>query len=420
MFHNPTGIEQNPKLGYYKVADQIFYSKPAAYIYGTQHKILPTWNFNDVEYARHDWTQEPETDLRELYKQRALQIREKYDYIILNCSGGADSTTTAFSFLLNGIHLDEIVFKYPKIGEKDQAGDPWDTRCENTLSEWNFAGKPLFDWIKINYPNTKLRLHDFGEKMLEQQNTRDESWIFQTQNYFQPTHADKHDNFYIDDHVKLYDSGKKICLLYGIDKPKIAIVDDQWYCYFQDTPANYANPYVGSYSNLTTELFFWTPDLPQISIKQAHVIRHWFTLPENRHLQYLILHAFKNPIQRTAYESVIKPIIYPDYDPITWQTAKSVKGFDCEMDQWFFTNFKDTRLFNVWEAGIELLIDKIDPTYFSYQMGKPFGLSNCLSKFYHIGDNTCANDPVFLNRSHSLSFGPYIAIQDKKLKKISL
>jgi hypothetical protein len=30
------------------------------------------------------------------------------------------------------------------------------------------------------------------------------------------------------------------------------------------------------YTNIHTEFFYWTPDLPEIVIKQSHMIRRWF------------------------------------------------------------------------------------------------------------------------------------------------
>ena len=98
-----TGIEQNPRLGYYQVSDKIFYSKPEALIEATRVNHWPEWKFNIKTYAGLDWAQEPAQDLRELYRRRAQQLRDQYDYIRLECSGGSDSTTVAFSFLLNGI-----------------------------------------------------------------------------------------------------------------------------------------------------------------------------------------------------------------------------------------------------------------------------------------------------------------------------
>ena len=100
------------------VRDKQFFTKPQALVEATKSGHFPEWHFNRPVFEKIVWDQEPETDLRLLYRLRAQQLREKYDWIRVEASGGGDSTTAIFSFLLNGIHLDEVVFRYPKTGEK--------------------------------------------------------------------------------------------------------------------------------------------------------------------------------------------------------------------------------------------------------------------------------------------------------------
>jgi len=56
-----------------------------------------------------DWTKEPKESFKELCRQRAEQIRDTYDYVIVYFSGGSDSTTVMNAFLDNGIKIDEVV-----------------------------------------------------------------------------------------------------------------------------------------------------------------------------------------------------------------------------------------------------------------------------------------------------------------------
>lgn len=413
-------IEENPKLGFYKVNGRTFYSKPEAYIYATETDQQVAWHFNTSVYSKLDWTVEPELDIRELYRLRAQQLREKYDYIRVEASGGGDSTTAIFAFLLNGIHLDEVVFRYPKQGEKGVSADPFTTKADNTLSEWHYAAKPLLDWISVNYPAVKITVHDYSEDMLAEENTRDESWVFTTRDWFQPGHGNKHTHFGTNEHKDLAESGKSICVLYGVDKPKITIVDDGWYSYFIDLYANHPNPVSGGYTNITTELFYWSPDLPEISIKQAHMIRRWFDMPQNHHLRHLVNE--QDPNRRTAYEFIAKSIIYPDYDLQTWQTSKPTNSFYNEMDHWFYTNFKDTNLYAAWEKGLQFLVDKIDPKYFYYQLGKPVGLGMQRSSLYYIGPATTINTgPSFPNRAVATTKNIGVSIvKDKRIIRTTI
>lgn len=389
-------IEQNPKLGYYTVGNDRFYSKPMALIKATETKVFPEWNFNNAVFDSVNWLAEPATPLRELYKLRAQQLRDRYDYIRLEFSGGADSTTALYSFVNNKIHIDEVVFRYPKTGEKNVCDDPFNYKPENTLSEARYAAYPVLHWLSTAAPNTKITVHDYSENMLN--NVYDESWVLRTKDYFQPGHIFKHSALGHDKHRHQADSGKKICILYGVDKPKICIKDQKWYVYFIDIIANHAVTDAGDYNNITTEYFYWNADLPELLIKQAHMIRRWFDLNDNSMLQYVCRWPNYSYAHRNAYESILKPLIYPDYDPTTFQTSKATNSFYNEMDFWFYQNFSHTQQHRVWRAGLDYLTATIDPKYFNYEMGKPVGFVGFISPFYCIGNASFVetNRNVFL------------------------
>jgi len=389
-------FEQNDKLGFYQFGESKFHNKVVALVEGTKQNQFPEWNFNRDLFDKIDWAAEPNIDLKELYRQRAQQLREKYDYIRLEASGGGDSTTVAYSFLLNGIHLDEVVFRYPKKGEKNVTDDPFNTKPENTLSEYKFAAQPLLHWIATNYPKTKITVHDYSEDMLA--SSHDESWVYTTRDFFQPGHPFKFTVDAVDSHKDVLNQGKTVCMLYGIDKPKVCIKDKKWYLYFMDIQANSANPVIGEYTNATNEYFYWTPDLPELLAKQAHVIMNWFNLESNKNLQHLVRWPNYSFAQRTTFEHIIKPLIYPDYDQTTFQTGKPTNSFYNEMDFWFYTNFKDTHTYNVWQAGLQHLTDSIDAKYFNYELGKPVGLVGFISPFYYLGE------AKFEDPGHNLHF----------------
>jgi hypothetical protein len=319
-----------------------------------------------------------------LYKLRAKQLREKYDYIRLEFSGGGDSTTVLYSFVNNGIHIDEVVFRYPKAGDKNVSDDPFNTKPENTLSEAKYAAHPVLHWLSTASPMTKITVHDYTENMLGMK--YDESWVLKTKDYFQPGHAFKHDPTGHIDHKRLADTGQNICILYGVDKPKLCIKDKKWYAYFIDIMANHSVGNFGDYTNFTNEYFFWSPDLPELFLKQCHMVKNWFDIPQNKHMQYVCRWPNYSYTHRTTYEHLIKPLIYPDYNPETFQTSKPTNSFYNEMDHWFYTNFKDTTPYNIWKAGLEYLTTNIDLKFFNKEMGQPVGFVGFLSPFYYLGD----------------------------------
>jgi hypothetical protein len=413
-------FEKNPKLGFFTVGPEIFYSKPEAYIYGTKTNQHPSWHFNDIEFAKFNWTVEPEVDIRELYRLRAAQLREKYDYIQIEASGGSDSTTAIFSFLLNGIHLDEVIFRYPEKVDKNLTDDPFNISPENTLSERQFAAEPLFKWINTNFPKVKTTTLDYSDQLFSGSSMKDESWIFDTQSWIQPAHSIKFKRDSKEQKI-LEDSGKTICVLYGVDKPKLALINNQWYLYFMDLQANCPSPVIGEYTNVTTELFYWTPDLPELVCKQAHLVKSWFDMPQNNNLKHLVKYPLKNSNHRTSYENIAKGIIYPDYDQNTWQTAKPLYNAFSEMDTWFHVNMKDTTFYGAWESGVKFLIDNVDSKYFQYQSGTPDGLHVCKSKMYYLGsENTkYAPTPAMINQDY-VKTEMIETVVNKKLVRINI
>jgi hypothetical protein len=378
-------LEQNPKLGFYTVGQTKYYSKIQALLEATKINQFPHWNFNNEIYGSQLWTEEPESNLKQLYYIRAQQLRDTYDYIRVEASGGGDSTTVIFSFLLNGLHIDEIIFRYPSSGDKNLTPDPFNFRSENHLSEYEYATKPLLNWVKTNYPRVKITVHDYSADMLKNPMT-DDLWISSSKDFLQPAHVVKFTNYQTVEQSILADTGKKLCILYGIDKPKLCIRDGKWYAYFVDFQANYANPDMGDYTNITNEYFFWSPDLPEIVIKQVHSIKNWFDRSDNRHLQHLATWPNHSMSQRTAYEHIIKPLIYPDYDPTTFQVGKPGSNFYSEMDQWFYKNFANHQLYQIWQAGIKFAETHIDDKYFNKEFNRKIGFVGFLSPFYYVGE----------------------------------
>lgn len=382
-------LETNPKLGYYTVGNKIFYSKPQMLLESTKTGHFPTWNFNNEVFNAIDTTIEPGIDIRALYKIRAQQLREKYDYLRLEFSGGADSATVLMSFINNGIHLDEIVCRHPEKGSKGLEPDAKNTNPENILTEFEYAAKPYLQYVATHHPEIKITVHDFSENIINYKG--DESWIYSAKDYLHVEHTFKHDPLATKDHLNLAEGGKRIGIIYGIDKPKLCIKDGHWYFYFMDIMASHAQNVTGLYNNISTEYFYWQPDLPELIIKQAHIVKNWFMQPQNQHLQFLLRWPNHSVSNRTTVESLIKPLIYPDYNPTTWQATKSTTTFYAEMSYWFFKNLSDTHFHKAWQAGMDHIIKHVDPKFFTYKLGNPVGFVGFLSPFYDLGPANYTN-----------------------------
>jgi hypothetical protein len=95
------------RFGFYQVGNFKTFSKMEAIELQQATGIHPHWNFNEEVFKAYDWTQEPPESLWELYTKRARQLREKYDYLVLNFSGGPDSHLMIRAFLENNIPFED-------------------------------------------------------------------------------------------------------------------------------------------------------------------------------------------------------------------------------------------------------------------------------------------------------------------------
>jgi hypothetical protein len=93
------------KHGYYLVDGIKTFSKFEAWQHARDAGISSEsirFDFNSDLFSTIDWSIEPSESLDKLYANRARQLREKYDYIVLVYSGGIDSHVALQSFLKNG------------------------------------------------------------------------------------------------------------------------------------------------------------------------------------------------------------------------------------------------------------------------------------------------------------------------------
>ena len=383
---NGLNFEPNKKLGYYLVDGDIYYNKYQALLEATKKKARVQWYFNEDVFIRYPWHVEPEQSLEELYRKRAQDLRDQYDYIRLECSGGSDSVTVAYSFLLNGIHLDEIIFRYPKKSDKDYVGNAWDLRSQNMLSEWQFATKPLLDWIATNYPAVKITVYDFTEDLLSN-NGKDQSWIFSTRHYLQPSHVYKYSAVGSLEQKRLAEKNLRVCVLWGVDKPRVCVKDKKWFFRFNDGQASHSDQTVGEYTNVTNEFFYWSPDACDLLAKQAHTIKRWFEQPEHASMQHVMHWPNHNFTNRTVYEQVVKSLIYKNYDCETFQTAKPTNNIWNEMDNWIHHKFNQTDSYKIWQAGIDFLVDNLDPAFVRYLDGRPTNIIMYETPLYSFADS---------------------------------
>lgn len=378
----------NIKNGYYTVGDKIFEKKVLAVYHASQTNQKIKWTWNDEKMATVDWTTEPDLSLDELYKLRAQQIRDEYDYVLIFCSGGADSTNVLQSFLKNNIHVDEVVAGAPLSGLSRWDWNNVDYSASNTISETKFAQLPLMEYVQKNFPKTKVTIHDYFVDML---NYKEDEWLIDSGDYIHPTFAARY-NLQRDDYAylrKLADSGKKIALVYGIDKPNLGKDSENLYIVFNDQLICNGVKSI-DHNNIQVELFYWSPDFIPLLVKQGHVVSKWICKPENeKFLTHAVISKTTNVGDinwgRNVYERKIIPFIYPSLHYSSFQCKKPTVAFMGEHDAWFPILHSDTVARNMMVSDYKNFIDSVDLQFIVKNPIGQFGGFNKHFKYYKLG-----------------------------------
>jgi hypothetical protein len=334
------------RFGYYEVGDYRTYSKYDAITTSENTGKKIHWNFNDEAFSCYDWTVEPSDSLPELYRRRAQQIRDKYDYIVLCLSGGADSHNALMSFIKNGIHLDEILTYHCREGDK---GD--ETTFQN--AEPFKVAIPFGKMLTDKFPQIKQRIVDMTDMMLRFWRDRPEAkfdFIYYG-NACTSAHTFTRGDlkYYVEDYRKMIESGKKLCLIHATDKPSVVYENNQWHARFYDNVDHSVPPNLQMYNreNEHDEFFYWSPDLPELIIKQCHLLKKYFSIPENTEKiknfprfnqwghEFSLGQSYYKGLRLT--NEIIKSVIYPYWTFDTYSNEKSPSGLMFTLrDNWFY------------------------------------------------------------------------------------
>ncbi len=383
----------NKKLGYYLVNGIEFDSKIKALTYSTQTNSYPQWIFNDKEYQSYDWSKEPELSLDALYDQRVRDLREKYDYLILSYSGGADSHNILSSFIRQGIHLDEIVVNTMERGNKKSTTiSTNNVAATNAAAEHDLQTVPRLKEAAKLIPNTKITICDLTDYLFEYlEDKGDESWVFDKREGLNPAGMTRFNYLHFSDIRKQFDKDKSFGIIMGIEKPRCYILKNKLFVSYADRATNITTvaEHFKEYPNSTVEFFYWSPDALDIQCKQIHTIKKWLeAFPEYQYLwdAEKELASDKAFITiRLHHERLLRPILYTTWDNQWYQADKALNDWYSEFDQWFFDDHYNSKAGHIWKAGIDYVVNSLGEFIREGEDGKIDGLIP-FSKRYLIGE----------------------------------
>jgi len=353
---------QNPELGYYQVGTVKHASKISALIDGTVRNIHPEWHFNNDIFDNYDWSVEPTESLQELYRQRAREIRERYDYIILMYSGGSDSQTVLDSFLQNNLHVDEVVVIHPGSLENTYTPDNTNYDPMNVLSEWDFTMKPKLQLLAQHHPKIKITTYDWSKNLSD--HVVEDGFILDRGHNLSP-YTYLRNNYYLVDSIKsAVEKYSRAVILMGVDKPRICFHENAYNLYFLDLITTNNGPQITSTARknkLAIEFFYWHPSSCKLLAKQAHQLVKFFELCPG--FKTFVTWPTKNPAYRTWYENSVRAIIYPGLDLNFFQAAK-LNQTTIGYDKLLFKIGEQNRILGITKENFAYLKSVIDPKYF--------------------------------------------------------
>lgn len=258
-------------LGYYTAGDYKTYSKLDAIEHSSSLNPV-RWHFNEDVFNTVNWTVEPPGSLDFWYGQRAAQLREKYDYIVLWYSGGADSYNMLQSFVRNNIFIDEIAQWHNLEGEQ---GNKLSAQNSEVFATSAPKTKELIDTNPV-YKHTKHRMVDVTQYQKNILTTGDIKWDYwyQQPDFSPNTYTAMSTPEIIPEWRDLILQGKKVCFILGIDKPQVK-QDSNGSFWAQFTDSLQWNGVGSEGLSWYLEPFYWSRDLPELPIKQAHCVMRY-------------------------------------------------------------------------------------------------------------------------------------------------
>lgn len=369
-------------LGFYEVDGKKYANKISAMLECPDDKWVH-WNFNDEKFSRHDWKIEPKKTLRELYKIRAIQLREKYDKLILFYSGGIDSTTMLRTFVDNNIKIDAVV-TYGCFGLQSNK------KLLRNLEVYQSA----IPYIKELQKNTKHKIDyillDDWEQFF---NFDDESWVFHGGSSTLRPEIYAFNFYHTNPKLQEIMSKGTTAILRGIDKPTVQYQDGEWFLVFLDKHTGLETSGLSDEVNkwYNIEYFYWTADLPELMCKQAHIIKKYFCNKSS--LIPKLFDPTNEDYSSNEYNNYIDPLIYSDYTSQEigqqrnyFSLGKSSQNSITYKDTEFF-RFGDKKQIAIWHAGIDFCMSNVPKKFLHYKDKTNFikkGFVGCYSNRYYI------------------------------------
>jgi len=379
--NSSTDKELSKFFGSWIVNDQQFYNRRDALLHGSKNNCPKIrWIWHDRAWDNYDRKLLGKQSLDELYKQRAQQLRDKYDYLILSYSGGADSHNVLMSFINNNIKLDQIFVHMPfkVLNSSIHTPNTVDKSARNLISEWDYVIEPTLKELAKTHPDIKIEISDWTEDLSEdlfkKENISVVTDVWGVGNFGRNTNFSKLGR-------EQLDNGKSVATIFGADKPCVGIdhKTNNVFMFFVDRAMLLSAGATG-----VPETFYWSPDLPAVAFEMAYQVILYFKY--NPHLQSFMWSTnqiLDHDTVLAVNTSISKGICYSStWDFGKFQANKPIQaGIGKDRDFFLYELPEFQRVRDSWEYHYTGFFDGIDPIY----LGADNQMSKIRSKAHYMG-----------------------------------
>lgn len=338
------------RFGYWLVDGQPFYNKTQASLQATlknTHDVR--FYFNDHVYNAIDWCVPVASSLEDLYADRARQLRQKYQHLVVLYSGGSDSSNALKAMLHAGIMPDEVVYHW--------AGGP-ESQYNLANAEIIHSGWPMLERLQREYG---IQITCFDEYDLYQTHGfSGPEWVMEADAVLNPC---TYPRYQMLQHHKewrdLAEQGQRVGLVMGIDKPRIIWEQDRWWGVFLDTgfQHNFYQDHLRD-TGITIEGFYTTPDAPLITVRQSQILKDFMTAKFDT--KFREKNFSRSAWNGDLFNAIVRQVCYPYWDDRTFSIGKSHVIYDRKHLWWLTGN---TDLKNNYFAGLDWIDHNIDPWF---------------------------------------------------------
>lgn len=370
----------NKKCGYWEVNGHYFFDKFQCLRYASEIKKYDIkYHFYDSVYRALNWSEEPADTLEKMYRERAQQLRDKYDYLILSFSGGSDSTNILKTFIDNNIKLDEVYCEYP-IQVLDNLKKSLDSNAKSSdmvSFEWFSAAEPALKKLSQTNPEIKITIHTIVEESIRM--------VENCELYKHKRGGSINPLIRFD---KLYEVAKNrtkygtVACINGLDKPRIAYNPKtlEFINVFSDFSNAFSefSTYAFSEHQISIEQFYNTYDFPKLNQKMAFTIKNSLKNIDVNSDQYknLLSHIRSDGIHVfDIHKNYFKKALYNKWNTNIWQAEKSENIFYSPLTKWFFVeNITAERTRDFYDKQLQELLHNIDKRFMIFDKDKPISL----------------------------------------------